>query len=371
MEYIFDKEVVVATSDKSYDDIGWGPYQFPEIFNINGILYLEFHTEADSSLSYGKDKAHYISYDLGETWEETNLIGGVKLKDNTIIKPVVKPPIYLKDVLLPKPIYKVKIYNFDRYVYDEKDISPLLSKWYGLKGKIGHLNEYEISVNHNNFCRYTSEGVFPTNFFLRFYIDKEDNIWALQQRFLVDAPKNNHALFYKSTDNGKTFNLFSKIYYDEVFNDYGPNVTRVGFAEQSLTFIDKKNAFSLLRTTDGYKVSPLYISYSSDGAKTWTYPTIFDNLGVWPNVVSLNNGAHIASYGRPGLFIRGLYNNKWDKKRTTLIAPLKLQQDTCSYSATTTINDDTFIIAYSDFQHKISNGDKRKAIITRKIKVKL
>jgi len=87
--------------------------------------------------------------------------------------------------------------------------------------------------------------------------------------------------------------------------------------------------------------------------------------------VSLKNGAHIVSYGRPGLYIRGLYNNIWDYKRTTIVAPEENQTDTCSYSSMVALSDNTFLIAYSKFQHTDVDGINKKAIVVRKIKVEI
>jgi len=271
MEYLSDKEVIVSLSKKSYKQIGWGPYQFPELFNINGVLYLEFHISSDSALSYGNEKARYISYDKGETWEQTKLIGGYQINKDKIIRSKIYPSIAQDKLTLPTPISKVNIYNQERYIYDEKDISKDLCNWYVLKGTPDNLKEYTPVVNHSGFCRYTSEGVFPMNFFLRYYKDPSDNIWALTHRFLIDYPNNNNALFYKSTDNGNTFNLHSVIPYNNKFSNLDANTTRMGFGEQSLTFIDETKAFTLLRTTDGHSNSPMYISWSFDGAKTWMY----------------------------------------------------------------------------------------------------
>ncbi|MBN2851779.1 MAG: hypothetical protein JXQ23_03490 [Clostridia bacterium] len=369
MRYLFDNEVVVAKSKEDQISVGWGPYQFPRIHRVQNTLYLEFHMHADSALSYGKENSKYVSYDFGDTWSETSLQGGVELDDHEVITPLVMPPVKLEEVSLPAPIHSVKIYGLERKIYDESVLPSALSKWFANRGQIGKLKQTELKISHKGFCRYQSEGVLPTNYFLRFYRDPENNLWALQQRFLTENPRNNHALFYKSIDNGHSFDLFSVIYYDEKYNDYDSSVDRVGFGEQSLTFTDENHAFSLLRTTDGYKISPLYISYSHDKAKTWSSPVIFDDLGVWPEVISLKNGAHIAGYGRPGLFIRGLYNNIWDEVRTEIVAPKEFQTDTCSYCSMAAISDDTFIIAYSDFRHACQDGKVVKAIMTKKIKV--
>ena len=371
MEYLSGEEILVSKSEKSYKELGWGPYQFPELYNINGVLYLEFHIEDDSALAYGKEKAKFISYDDGSTWSKTNLMGGYQINDNKIIRPKRYPSIDKDTINLPTPIHKVNIYNQERHIFNANEIERKYRDWTVLKGTPGNLKETNISVSHDNYCRYTSEGVLPMNFFLRFYKDPSNNIWALNQRFMVNNPNNNHALFYKSTDNGSSFNLNSIIYYNDKYNQLDKNITRVGFGEQSLTFVSETKAFSLLRTTDGHENSPLYISWSFDGAKTWNEPTFFDSIGVWPNVVSLNNGAFIAGYGRPGLYIRGLYNNIWDYKRTTIVEPTANQDDTCSYCSMVALSDDTFLIAYSKFQHTDSDGVNKKAIVVRKIKVEI
>lgn len=369
MKYIFENEVVVATSTGSYKEIDWGPYQFPQIYLIDDILYLSFHQELDSITAYGKEQALYLSKDLGETWEKTTLKGGTAINNGEFILPKLYPSIPTDMLSLPSPIHTVKIYGRNRYIYNQNGFDKALSQWHVLRGQINNLVIDSPIVHAPLFCRYITEDLLPTNFFLRFYLDPSSNVWALQQRFLNDNPYNNHALFFKSTDNGHSFTHHSTIYYDKSYNKLGPSIDRMGFGEQSLTFIDKNTAFSLLRTTDGYGNTPMYISWSYDGATTWSKPEYFDEIGVWPEVISLNNGVHIAGYGRPGLYIKGLYNNIWEEDKTTIVPPLDSQQDTCSYCGMVPINDDTFLLAYSDFNHINEDRNSCKAIKVKRIKV--
>jgi hypothetical protein len=112
----------------------------------------------------------------------------------------------------------------------------------------------------------------------------------------------------------------------------------------------------------------MYITWTYDGARSWTEPEYFDDRGVWPQTVLLENGAAIAGYGRTGLFIRPLVNGEW-KDRVAIVKPAGYQTDTCSYCALAATGPDTALIVYSDFNKPGPDGKPRKSIMSKKIRV--
>jgi hypothetical protein len=109
--------------------------------------------------------------------------------------------------------------------------------------------------------------------------------------------------------------------------------------------------------------------------KTWEEPKYFDKLGVWPELLTLKNGVTLASYGRPGVFLRATADpsaDKWDNP-THIIKPAyeSPQDNTCAYTAMIAIDADNFLLAYSKFDHPDENGIKRKTIIVRRVNAKI
>ncbi len=81
--------------------------------------------------------------------------------------------------------------------------------------------------------------------------------------------------------------------------------------------------------------------------------------GVWPRMLTLKNGITLAVYGRPGFFIHATANPtglRWDER-----VPIVSHRDTCAYGALQPLNDDTALVAYSDFNLKNAEANPAKA----------
>lgn len=120
----------------------------------------------------------------------------------------------------------------------------------------------------------------------------------------------------RSEDRGKTWNYFSTIAFDGK-----EDVRGEGFDETSLLALDDGRIFSFVRSGASYQASlgssnnndwknkmpfsygkqtPIYLSISSDGGKSWSIADPVTTHGVWPDAIQLENGIIAVSYGRPG-----------------------------------------------------------------------
>lgn len=113
----------------------------------------------------------------------------------------------------------------------------------------------------------------------------------------------------------------------------------------------------------------MYSSRSTDNGRTWSKPVVFDDLGVWPQTLTLKNGVTLLAYGRPGLFVRATVGKDWGP-RVEIVKPGQLMGDTCSYCSLLPIADDTALIAYSEFNIPGPDGTPRKTIRVRTISVR-
>ena len=100
----------------------------------------------------------------------------------------------------------------------------------------------------------------------------------------------------------------------------------------------------------------------------------FDKLGVWPRLCTLKCGVTLASYGRPGFFIRATEDPsclKWED-------PIELIHDTsnvsatsktCGYSDLMALDDHTACVAYIHFRYKDKEGIERKTVLFQTITI--
>jgi hypothetical protein len=113
----------------------------------------------------------------------------------------------------------------------------------------------------------------------------------------------------------------------------------------------------------------MYVCRSGDGGKTWDRPVVFDDEGVWPATVELQNGVALVAYGRPGLFVRASSDpagRVWGD-RVAVVEPRALQTDSCSYSDLVVLDERTAMIAYSHFNYPGPDGLLHKTILVRTI----
>ena len=98
---------------------------------------------------------------------------------------------------------------------------------------------------------------------------------------------------------------------------------------------------------------------------------MFDDCGVLPRMLTLGNGVTLASYGRPGLYVRATADPSglaWEQ-RVMVVEPVEKRGDTCSYSALLALDERTALLAYSDFNYPDAQGQKCKSILVRTVTV--
>lgn len=124
------------------------------------------------------------------------------------------------------------------------------------------------------------------------------------------------SLALRSTDRGKTWRYLSTIAFDMT-----ENVRGEGFDETSLLILPDGKILSFIRSGASYQASmgsfnnndpsvempfgyakqtPIYVSASIDGGKTWSSADPISPYGVWPNAILMESGLLVVSYGRPG-----------------------------------------------------------------------
>jgi hypothetical protein len=124
------------------------------------------------------------------------------------------------------------------------------------------------------------------------------------------------SLALRSTDRGKTWLYLSTIAFETT-----GNVRSEGFDETSLVVLPDGKVLAFIRSGASYqssmgssnnndpsvdmpfsygKQTPIYMTASIDGGKSWSNADPISRYGVWPNAVLMESGLLVVSYGRPG-----------------------------------------------------------------------
>ena len=407
-EVILGEPIVVAQAPP--DVTAWGPYQFSDVEKLpNGSLRTSWHTGQDSAEDHGRiRRSHAISNDGGKTWRlAEDPFAGIKTADGKSLQsPILEqdtfgtllpngdrltgalqPSMPLVKMALRKSVQPVSVWvqsHGNRYELYDSDVFPRKHRDWKMRRLSKNSTEWVSEhprVRIPGFLRPALGGsllfMYVTSPYARQVdVAPDGSLWIacyghrVENREPWDAWG---AMFLRSTDAGKSWNLVGQIPYTPTAEDQSDPAKWDGFTEPAITFFPDGSLFCVLRTCDATAENrPLYWSRSTDGGRTWTQPQVFDRYGVWPGFVRLKNGSTILTFGRPGNFIRisrdpaGL---KWSKKFTILDPALP----GCANAGLAAISDDTAIIVYSSFSHPQVNSDPAvpvKTILARTITVR-
>lgn len=360
----------------------WGPWQFPAIERLaDGRLHVSFHIEADSAKAYGLPAGHAVSSDNGKTWQSVSDVppgGGLLLANGDLLRAVALRSRPLKDLSLPPSIATRRgSYGGTYHIYRLEDLpADLRDGWHVARCKAGQ-TEWIEEVAHVELpgeIRYATEGVFTFPWFWRLRRAPDDSLWAMTYPWRAPGGVLREKwlpVLLRSTDHGYTWHMHGEIPYHGDPSADAAWDRRDGFTEPNIAFLPDGSLLCFLRTTDGNGVGPMYVTRSTDNGLTWDTARVFDDRGVWPAVAELACGVTLVAYGRPGVFVRATNDPRghdW-ANRVTVVEPGELGKDSCSYTDLLVLDDRTVLLAYSDFQYPDAEGQKRKTILVRTIRV--
>jgi hypothetical protein len=377
----------------------WGPWQFPAIERLaDGRLHVSYHVQADSAKAYGLTKGHAVSADGGQTWQDVAdapASGGMLLANGDRLRAVALRSRPVADLSLPAPFARVQgSYGTTYHIFRLEDLpEELRDGWHFSRLAAGQTEwqEERAVVAMPGEVRYVAVepapggasasdrpgitgGVFTFPWARRLRLAPDGSLWIMNYGFRAPGGRlldRWSCALLRSTDNGHTWSLQSEItYHGDSTTDPGWDRWD-GFTEPNVAFLPDGSLLCFLRTTDGHGTGPMYWCHSHDNGKTWDAPRVFDDRGVWPAVLALKNGATLVSYGRPGLFVRATLDpaaETWSD-RVAIKEPSPYQASTCSYSDMIAVDEQTALIAYSDFQYPDQQALPRKTILVRTVSV--
>lgn len=391
---ILGEPIVVAQAPPEV--VGWGPYQFPWIERLaDGSLHVTFHLHADSASAYGSNNGHAVSRDEGRSWQRVEMPaspGGLLLPSGDRLLADCAAAIPVEGLSLGEPIASRHSSYADFAYYNHDQVPAGLIKGWPLRRLAKGTTQWKTEWSSVAFTRAAdvhsvTEGFLVVPFFEhnRMHVLSGGRLVAtlymmpdLSGRRGNVIKRGFMTVVVASVDEGRTWREFGAIPYEPEPAADRHWDARDGFTEPQINEMPDGSLLALLRTEDGNggkDNAPLYAARSQDGGVTWSRPRVFDDRGVWPQMLTLRCGVTLASYGRPGLFLRATGaadGGTWDE-RLTIVDPADdtphTNRHTCAYSGLIALADRRALLVYSDFQFPDAKGRACKTLLSRVVEV--
>jgi hypothetical protein len=377
--------VVISVASKPE---GWGFFQFPGIYkSFDGLLVSTWAMCEDAASDYGKGGSGFmLSSDNGKTWYSSDQPvaggGGLVLPGGDRIS--IHTPVALKvsELRLPEPLTtNLESYRrtFSYYRHDELP-DTLRGVYITRTDNTGKHSLIHAVLDDPKAVRYTDGELFPIVWWGDMKLLPDNSIIAGTYPAFYENDEGgvdpSGVSFYRSTDQGMTWKILGKIPYsfDPVADPNGKRRLALGFTEPAFDILQDGTFVCVIRTTDGYGISPMYISRSSDQGVTWSHPEVFTPSGVLPRLLQLENGVVVLASGRPGVQLRFSTDGKgeqWTDPFEMLPFEENERHDkiSCGYPCLLATGPDRFLVIYSDFKYLNQDKEIRKAIKVREVRV--
>lgn len=363
----------------------WGYTQFPSLSPLpDGRILLIYADAEDASETHGGPAPALVSADRGQSWTpfQDELVPSRPHYSVTAAydgEYFTVPAIRYLDVqragiTLPPPAAESDVYG-RLYTYRVADFPA------EVLAHFGHLaarrwtpadhrwEDASIAYDTERLLLWRREhsSLLPRTFFERpalrhrgelFYADYRVR-YALPDGF-IGGKGGTHLM--ASSDNGRSFRHRAVIGLDRA--------SRNLMGEAALEETADGGLVCIMRMSDQAQ-KPMAIAYSSDAGHSWTTPREFGTFGVFPYLVRLDSGPLVLSYGRPGVWLQinpdGL-GRDWSEPIPVIPGdPAAIQRDSCGYTSLRALGPASFLLTYSDFNHRAADGTICKAILTRRI----
>ena len=378
----FGEPAVLIQGDVS--DRIWGHYQFPGLsLYTDGTLRAGWSYNR-ATIEYKSDKnpdgaTHSASSDGGETWT----LGGENTGAPT--KNLMKNGKYFTG-FASKGAYEVDYLDkytpslsFDGYkMFFADDIVETVDKTvkgYEYDPATGKKTSFDVTVNwpYMSLNQHPGNMVYPTtmvfalsaravvtvdgDLYYPLYTRGNDCFADSREEALHPYARNSAVYFFKSTDNGRTWDLISQVL---------PDAVSQGFYEPEMTVLPDGSFFMLMRTGNS---TPCYFVRSTDKGVTWSEPEAFDYIGVMPQLCTLGCGVTLASYGRPTMRFAATADpagTDWVQIDFPMSGG---PNQSCYYTDILALDDTTALFIYTDFVYPNEDGVPVKTVLVRKVTV--
>ena len=385
-------EPVIVAQASEKDEQGWGYFQFPRMcYTENGNILIQIADKQDSISTYSGKYLYYITEDQGRTWRECKEGDSLadytlKMKNGSYFQgPQLEDAYKTKELKGTRPRYLSDDGNLQLFDIEETASIPAAFMAAEYDPKAGRTISFESQYSWNGRERSVINNLlFPDGAWLYHFkmhsphsiIREEDgSLFAAVYGYGSAGTDNNadwskyNVHFLRSDDCGRTWRYVSGILSDDVCNEKSE-----GLCEPCLSVAPDGQYIVLMRSGSE---NPSYISYSSDKGASWSGTREFDVGGVDPQLLKLDCGVTLASYGRPGVYVRATDDPSCVSWKVANQIDLcgtdgeSITADTCGYTSLIEIDKYTALLAYSDFNYPSESdpNEKSKTILVRKIHI--
>ena len=187
---------------------------------------------------------------------------------------------------------------------------------------------------------------------------------ALYGKFTTDVKY--RTFVARSVDRGKTWHYLSTVAFDLTA---GREHRMESFCEPDLLLLPGGEILCFMRTGGTYNstFSPLYLSRSIDGGKSWSHADPIADRGVWPNARLMANGVIAVTCGRTGDWLAFSLDqgHTWIGHFCFYRGPQAY--DACNYDSVEEVAPDTLLVAYARTE---ANDSGQSEILGTYIEVK-
>ncbi len=243
---------------------------------------------------------------------------------------------------------------------------------------------------HPGGITYTLSGVFALNgsnvictedgtLYVCIYCNGFDSFASSREEAVNSGvePGKSSVYVFESTDSAHTWNLVAQML---------PTAERAAKSVNWKTYTDHFEGFDepkMIQMPDGTffmlmrsgASRTLFYTRSEDNCRTWTEPEAFDEIGVLPQLLKLDCGVTLASYGRPELRMRATADPTGTVWEDSVKLPTAAKDGTpwlntsCFYTGMVAVDANTAIVAYTDYQYPNKDGVPVHTVLTRRVTV--
>ncbi len=383
------------------NDQGWGKHQFPALSICeDGSLRISWMYGEDKVGAVGNRRYIKISLDGGNRWffGDTGSVGQKKVNplptgkyfhgfksygtvrnvDFTGYEPLATwgsgsnasavyygPDLLSCDSAVENHVFQAEVVLYDAET-DKSETVTATVNW----------PHFPVAVYYGNIT-YTVSGWFGLSG--SNWVTTEDAIYTcIYARGLNSEAKTKeeallqnytqHSVYvFKSVD-GITWDYLSQITADDIPLAAGAD----GPCEPKMIQMADGSFFMLIRTGSN---APMYWVRSTDNCETWSEPQVFSDFGVLPQLLTLDCGVTLTTYGRPKLMVQATSDPTgltWQEPTEILLTKSSWQDYfsvSCFYTRMIPLDANTALMAYTDFQYPNKNGMGVRTVLVRKIHV--